>query len=122
LLYFWRSTFCPNVVVCCFSLIRLVFSQDFFWLLETLTLKVKYRCIIVLIYGAVGSENNSLYVYYKGLSKHLLTFKFDTLRSVMVRTMTYFLVIKPINSRKYIHCTFLVLQRSLTFTYSLSLS
>jgi len=33
---------------------------------------------------AAGSENNSLYVYYKGLSKHLLTFKFDTVRSVMV--------------------------------------
>ena len=35
---------------------------------------------------AAGSENNSLYVYYKGLSKHLLTFKFDTLRSAMVRS------------------------------------
>jgi len=33
---------------------------------------------------AAGSENNSLYVYYKGLSKRLLTYKFDTLRSVMV--------------------------------------
>ena len=31
-----------------------------------------------------GSENNSLYVYYKGLSKQLLTFKFDTVRSVLV--------------------------------------
>ncbi|XP_014668464.1 PREDICTED: E3 ubiquitin-protein ligase RFWD2-like isoform X3 [Priapulus caudatus] len=34
-------------------------------------------------YVACGSENNSLYVYYKGLSKHLLTFKFDTVRSVL---------------------------------------
>ena len=32
-----------------------------------------------------GSENNSLYIYYKGLSKHLLTFKFDTVRSVLER-------------------------------------
>lgn len=31
-----------------------------------------------------GSENNSLYLYYKGLSKQLLTFKFDTVRSVLV--------------------------------------
>ena len=34
----------------------------------------------------VGSENNSLYLYYKGLSKQLLTFKFDTVRSVLVRS------------------------------------
>ncbi|XP_072045173.1 E3 ubiquitin-protein ligase COP1-like isoform X2 [Amphiura filiformis] len=34
-------------------------------------------------YIACGSENNSLYVYYKGLSKQLLTFKFDTVRSVL---------------------------------------
>lgn len=31
----------------------------------------------------VGSENNSLYLYYKGLSKTLLTFKFDTVKSVL---------------------------------------
>ena len=31
-----------------------------------------------------GSENNSLYIYYKGLSKQLLTYKFDTVRSVLV--------------------------------------
>lgn len=30
-----------------------------------------------------GSENNSLYLYYKGLSKTLLTFKFDTVKSVL---------------------------------------
>ncbi|CAH1785705.1 unnamed protein product [Owenia fusiformis] len=34
-------------------------------------------------YLACGSENNSLYIYYKGLSKHLLTYKFDTVRSVL---------------------------------------
>lgn len=34
-------------------------------------------------YVACGSENNSLYLYYKGLSKQLLTFKFDTVRSVL---------------------------------------
>lgn len=34
-------------------------------------------------YIACGSENNSLYVYYKGLSMPLLTFKFDTVRSVL---------------------------------------
>ena len=33
---------------------------------------------------SAGSENNSLYLYYKGLSKQLLTFKFDTVRSVLV--------------------------------------
>lgn len=31
----------------------------------------------------LGSENNSLYLYYKGLSKTLLTFKFDTVKSVL---------------------------------------
>uniref|UniRef100_UPI00358F7B84 E3 ubiquitin-protein ligase COP1 isoform X1 n=2 Tax=Myxine glutinosa TaxID=7769 RepID=UPI00358F7B84 len=34
-------------------------------------------------YIACGSENNSLYVYYKGLSKMLLTYKFDTVKSVL---------------------------------------
>ncbi|XP_078459375.1 E3 ubiquitin-protein ligase COP1 isoform X1 [Lampetra planeri] len=34
-------------------------------------------------YIACGSENNSLYVYYKGLSKMLLTFKFDMVKSVL---------------------------------------
>jgi len=33
---------------------------------------------------AAGSENNSVYVYYKGFSNYLLTYKFDTLRSLMV--------------------------------------
>lgn len=32
---------------------------------------------------STGSENNSLYLYYKGLSKTLLTFKFDTVKSVL---------------------------------------
>lgn len=36
-------------------------------------------------YIACGSENNSLYVYYKGVSKQVLTFKFDTIRSVLER-------------------------------------
>lgn len=34
-------------------------------------------------YVACGSENNSLYVYYKGLTKQLFSFKFDTVRSVL---------------------------------------
>ncbi|NXT04920.1 COP1 ligase, partial [Prunella fulvescens] len=34
-------------------------------------------------YIACGDENNSLYLYYKGLSKTLLTFKFDTVKSVL---------------------------------------
>ncbi|XP_064616123.1 E3 ubiquitin-protein ligase COP1-like isoform X2 [Liolophura sinensis] len=34
-------------------------------------------------YIACGSENNSLYVFYKGLTKHLLAYKFDTVRSVL---------------------------------------
>lgn len=34
-------------------------------------------------YIACGSENNSLYVYYKGLSKQLFSFKFDAVRSVL---------------------------------------
>lgn len=34
-------------------------------------------------YIACGSENNSLYIYYKGLSKQLLTYKFDAVRSVL---------------------------------------
>lgn len=37
--------------------------------------------ICVCVYA--GSENNSLYLYYKGLSKTLLTFKFDTVKSVL---------------------------------------
>ncbi|KAK9509545.1 hypothetical protein O3M35_006841 [Rhynocoris fuscipes] len=34
-------------------------------------------------YVACGSENNSLYVYYKGLSKQIFSFKFDAVRSVL---------------------------------------
>ncbi|PVD22461.1 hypothetical protein C0Q70_18275 [Pomacea canaliculata] len=34
-------------------------------------------------YVSCGSENNSLYLYYKGLSKHIMTYKFDTVRSVL---------------------------------------
>jgi len=34
-------------------------------------------------YIACGSENNSLYIYYKGLSKQLLTYKFDPARTVL---------------------------------------
>ncbi|XP_014240947.1 E3 ubiquitin-protein ligase RFWD2-like isoform X1 [Cimex lectularius] len=34
-------------------------------------------------YIGCGSENNSLYVYYKGLSKQLFSFKFDAVRSVL---------------------------------------
>lgn len=36
-----------------------------------------------LFFLFLGSENNSLYLYYKGLSKTLLTFKFDTVKSVL---------------------------------------
>lgn len=41
----------------------------------------KYLCLCVCV--CTGSENNSLYLYYKGLSKTLLTFKFDTVKSVL---------------------------------------
>lgn len=34
-------------------------------------------------YVACGSENNSLYVYYKGFTKQLFNFKFDAARSVL---------------------------------------
>lgn len=36
-------------------------------------------------YVTCGSENNGLYVYYKGLSKHLFQFKFDAVRSFLDR-------------------------------------
>lgn len=34
-------------------------------------------------YVACGSENNALYVYYKGLTKQLFSYKFDTVRSFL---------------------------------------
>ncbi|XP_064457745.1 E3 ubiquitin-protein ligase COP1-like isoform X2 [Ornithodoros turicata] len=34
-------------------------------------------------YVACGSENNALYIYYKGLSKQVLTFKFDVVRNIL---------------------------------------
>lgn len=34
-------------------------------------------------YIACGSENNALYVYYKGLTKQLFSYKFDAVRSVL---------------------------------------
>lgn len=37
-------------------------------------------------YVACGSENNSLYVYYKGVTKQLFSFKFDTVRSVLEKS------------------------------------
>ena len=37
-------------------------------------------------YITCGSENNGLYMYYKGLSKPLFNFKFDTMRSLLERT------------------------------------
>ena len=37
----------------------------------------------------LGSENNSLYVYYKGVSKQLLTFKFDASRGVLVKQLLF---------------------------------
>lgn len=36
-------------------------------------------------YITCGSENNSLYMYYKGLSKPLFSFRFDTMRSLLDR-------------------------------------
>lgn len=36
-------------------------------------------------YVACGSENNSLYIYYKGLSKHMHAYRFDTVRSMLER-------------------------------------
>lgn len=36
-------------------------------------------------YIACGSENNSLYVYFRGLSNPLLTYKFDVVKSVLDR-------------------------------------
>lgn len=40
-------------------------------------------CVCLCVFACTGSENNSLYLYYKGLSKTLLTFKFDTVKSVL---------------------------------------
>ena len=37
----------------------------------------------------LGSENNSLYIYYKGVSKQLLTFKFDASRGVLVKQLLF---------------------------------
>lgn len=37
-------------------------------------------------YVACGSENNALYVYYKGLTKQLFSYKFDAVRSVLELT------------------------------------
>lgn len=37
-------------------------------------------------YVACGSENNSLYVYYKGFTKQLFNFKFDAMRSVLEKS------------------------------------
>lgn len=34
-------------------------------------------------YVACGSENNALYIYYKGLTKQLFSYKFDAVRSVL---------------------------------------
>ena len=36
-------------------------------------------------YITCGSENNSLYMYYKGLSKPLFSLRFDTMRSLLDR-------------------------------------
>jgi E3 ubiquitin-protein ligase RFWD2 len=36
-------------------------------------------------YVACGSENNSLFVYYRGFSKNLLAFQFDPARSIVDR-------------------------------------
>ena len=38
----------------------------------------------------LGSENNSLYIYYKGLSQQLLTYKFDPVKTVLVRHIQCF--------------------------------
>lgn len=44
---------------------------------------LSYQNLIFYNFFFLGSENNSLYLYYKGLSKTLLTFKFDTVKSVL---------------------------------------
>ena len=36
-------------------------------------------------YVTCGSENNGLYIYYKGLSKHLFNFKFDAVKTLLER-------------------------------------
>lgn len=54
---------------CFFFFLNIVYT--FFYILIDVTLLLS------------GSENNSLYLYYKGLSKTLLTFKFDTVKSVL---------------------------------------
>ena len=62
----------------------------------------------------VGSENNSLYLYYKGLSKQLLTFKFDTVRSVLVRSQIIFLswkIIKHVTAGLFIEVDFVFQER-----------
>lgn len=58
---------------------------------QSLLILLSFLCIFPdkLHFLFLGSENNSLFVYYKGLSKHLLTYKFDTLRNVMVRVLRY---------------------------------
>ena len=47
--------------------------------------------LLTCFWICLGSENNSLYVYYKGVSKQVLTFKFDTIRSVLVRKFVFFI-------------------------------
>lgn len=49
--------------------------------IKNTSMKIKHHFLFVCV--CAGSENNSLYLYYKGLSKTLLTFKFDTVKSVL---------------------------------------
>ena len=52
----------------------------------SISFSVLYRNIrnILSFFYITGSENNSLYLFYKGLSKQLLSFKFDVVRSIFV--------------------------------------
>lgn len=66
---------------------RLLVFELKHWVIVTLWMwypnsKFSHSKKIILKYFS-GSENNSLYLYYKGLSKTLLTFKFDTVKSVL---------------------------------------
>ncbi|CAG0899502.1 unnamed protein product [Darwinula stevensoni] len=50
-------------------------------------------------YIACGSENNSLYVYYKGLSQNLLSYKFDTVKSILEKDR------KEDDSSEFVSCS-----------------
>lgn len=63
------------------SLVQLSVSCHFIIFSLFFSLISHFLCVCCCT--CTGSENNSLYLYYKGLSKTLLTFKFDTVKSVL---------------------------------------